>query len=279
MLLFKFDKMEVFKTNKIREKRYVVWVHLLVGAVVFYFLVHPLTMVIYWFEMTGMPFTLDQFFEVTPGRILDSFSFQMTGMAITFILIGAFIGLGSGLYYRNILRKTARLRKQDQQIKWNISSIIKAGESDRVEFKSSLRFDYQKNAINKSLEEVIIKTIAGFLNTNGGALLIGVDDAGNILGLEKDYNSLKRKSQDGFELRIYQLITNHIGVEFCSLVQISFYYLEEKDLCVLRIEAAQSPAYIHGNNKTAFYIRAGNSTKPLTIQEAVKYINLRQEKV
>lgn len=271
--------MEVVKSRKSFGERYIVLVHLMVGVAVFYFLVHPLTMVIYWFEMNGMPFTVNQFFAVAPGRILDSFSFQMTGMAVPFIVIGGLVGLGSGLYYRNILQKVKILRRKDAQLKKNILSVIQEGESDRVEFKSSLRFDYQKNAINKSLEEVIIKTIAGFLNTNGGALLIGVDDAGNILGLEKDYNSLKRKSQDGFELRIYQLITNHIGVEFCSLVQISFYYLEEKDLCVLRIEAAQSPAYIHGNNKTAFYIRAGNSTKPLTIQEAVKYINLRQEKV
>ena len=100
----KFDKMELSRMNKISETRYIVWVHLLIGVIVFYFLVHPLTMIIYWFEMKGVPFSLNQFIKVAPGRILDSFSFQMTGMAIAFILIGVLVGLGSGLYYRIILQ-------------------------------------------------------------------------------------------------------------------------------------------------------------------------------
>jgi predicted HTH transcriptional regulator len=78
------------------------------------------------------------------------------------------------------------------------------------------------------MEEVIIKIIVGFINAKGGELLIGLDDQGNILGLEQDYVSLKKKDKDGFELRIYQLITNYIGIEFCSLVQIAFYNLSEK---------------------------------------------------
>ncbi|MCB9352366.1 MAG: ATP-binding protein [Lewinellaceae bacterium] len=268
--------MEVVKSRKSFGERYIVLVHLMVGVAVFYFLVHPLTMVIYWFEMNGMPFTLNQFFAVAPGRILDSFSFQMTGMAVPFIVIGGLVGLGSGLYYRNILQKVKILRRKDAQLKGSVLSIIQEGEGDRVEFKSSLRYDYHRESINKSLEDVIVKTIAGFMNTKGGELLIGVDDKGNILGLKQDYLSLKKKNRDGFELRIYQMITNDIGIEFCSLVQTDFYDLDGKDICVLRIGAAQSPAYVHGNSKTAFYIRAGNSTKPLTIREAVKYINLRQ---
>lgn len=270
--------MEVVKSRKSFGERYIVLVHLMVGIAVFYFLVHPLTMVIYWFEMNGMPFTLNQFFAVAPGRILDSFSFQMTGMAVPFIVIGGFVGLGSGLYYRNILQKVKILRRQDAQLKGSVLSIIKDGEGDRVEFKSSLRYDYHQESTNKSLEDVIVKTIAGFLNTNGGELLIGVDDKGNVLGLEQDYISFKKKNRDGFELRIYQMITNDIGIEFCSLVQTDFYDLDGKDVCVLRIGVAKSPAYVHSNQKTAFYIRVGNSTKPLTIQEAVKYINLRQGK-
>lgn len=270
--------MEVVKSRKSLGEKYIVLVHLVFGVGVFYFIVHPLTMVIYWFEMNGTPFSLDLFLTIAPERILDSFSFHMTGMAFAFTLMGAFVGLGSGLYYRNILQKTKMLRRQGEQLKKNILSVIREGESDRVEFKSSLRYDYHQNGINKDLEEVIVKTIAGFMNTNGGELLIGVDDKGNILGLEPDYLSLKKKNRDGFELRIYQLITNDIGIEFCSLVQTDFYDLGGKDICVLRIGTTQSPAYVHGNGKTAFYIRAGNSTKPLTIREAVKYINLRRGK-
>ena len=267
--------MKVIDLRKGLGEKYTILIHLLFGIVIFYFLVHPLTMVIYWFEMNDTPFTISQFFEIAPGRMMDSFSFQMTSMATAFVLIGALVGLGSGLYYRNLLRQAAKLRRQDKLLKGSLVSIIREGESDEVEFKSSLRFDYHQNVINKSLEGVIIKTIAGFMNTKGGTLLIGLDDSGNILGLEQDYQSLKKKNRDGFELQIYQLITNDIGIEFCSLVDVDFYDFDEKDVCTLRIKVAISPAYVHSRNKTSFYIRTGNSTKPLTIQEAVKYINTR----
>ena len=233
-------------------------------------------MIIYWFEMNNTPFTLNQLFKVAPERIAGSFSFRMTGMSIAFIIIGSLIGLWSGIYYRNILRKTRLLQMQEKVLKRNIVSIIRGGENDKVEFKSSLRYDYNQNIINASMEEVVVKTIAGFMNSDGGDLLIGVDDKGDILGLEHDYVSLKKKNQDGFELKIYQLMSNYIGIEFCPLVQLTFYTLEGNDICVLRIETAESPAYVHQSNKTAFYVRIGNSTKPMTIKEAVKYISNRR---
>ena len=250
----------------------IIGIHVLVGMAIFYFFVHPLTMVIYSFEIHEIPFTLNRFIEIAPQKLMSSFSFQMTGMSIAFVVIGSIVGLGSGIYYKHIIQNSKLLNLQRAQLKMNILSIIKEGESDQVEFKSSLRYDYYQKSTNKGLESIIVKTIVGFLNTKGGKLLIGVDDNGSILGLKNDYISLKKKDKDGFELKIYQLITDEIGIGFCSLVQVDFYEIDEDDICVLYISPAPSPAYVHGNNKTAFYIRVGNSTKPLTIQDAVKYI-------
>jgi schlafen family protein len=268
--------MREFRKRNITDNKYIVLLHILMGIAMFYVIIHPLTMIIYWFEMSNTPFSINQFFEVAPERIAHSFSFKMMGMSIAFIIIGSLIGLGSGFYYRNIVRKTKLLRLQEKVLKRNIISIIQGGENDKVEFKSSLRYDYNKNITNASLEEVIVKTIAGFMNANGGDLLIGVDDNGNILGLEHDYISLRKKNQDGFELKIYQLINNYIGIEFCSLVQLTFFSLDGNDICVLRIDSSESPVYIHKSDKTAFYVRVGNSTKPMTIKEAVKYIDNRR---
>lgn len=39
---------------------------------------------------------------------------------------------------------------------------------------------------------------AGFLNTDGGTLLIGVDNSGNALGLDHDYQRVKPPNADGF---------------------------------------------------------------------------------
>lgn len=107
----------------------VLLIHLMFGAGVFYFIIHPLTMVIYWFEMNGTPFSLNLFLTIAPERMLHSFSFHMTGMAFAFILMGAFVGLGSGLYYSNILQKAKMLRKQGEQLKKNVVALIKEGGS------------------------------------------------------------------------------------------------------------------------------------------------------
>ena len=81
-----------------------------------------------------------------------------------------------------------------------IEDLIDEGESDELEFKSTLRWDIKEGAVNKKLEEVILKTVAAFANSQGGTLLIGVDDQGTILGLEQDYLSLEGGNRDKFEL-------------------------------------------------------------------------------
>ena len=50
----------------------------------------------------------------------------------------------------------------------------------------------KQEKINRSLEEIVLKTIAGFLNGDGGTLLIGVTDDKQIIGLENDYKTLKK---------------------------------------------------------------------------------------
>jgi schlafen family protein len=270
--------MKISNPEKPEKEQYVVYVHVLIGICFFYFLIHPLTMVMYSFEMSEMPFSLARFFQILPGRIAAAFHHKMAGLSIAFMVLGALAGLGSGLYYRNILRKTRILRKQDEQLKRNILYVIENGESDKVEFKSSLRYDYQRGNVNKVLEEVILKTIAGFLNASGGELLIGVADDGQILGLENDYASLKKKDRDGFEIRIYQLISSSIGVEFCANIQTTFFNLDGKDICAVEVEASKNPAYVQANGKTPFHVRVGNATKTLTIKEAVRYISLRKSR-
>jgi nucleoside 2-deoxyribosyltransferase len=54
----------------------------------------------------------------------------------------------------------------------NILAMIALGESDRVEFKQLLPPD-----------SVIARTLAGFANSAGGVLILGVDDNGDVLGL------------------------------------------------------------------------------------------------
>lgn len=258
------------------RNKYVILQHTIIGILIFYFIIHPLTMVIYWYEYTKTAFNAKQFLDVLISRFSDSFSLHMMGMSLAFVIIGALVGFSSGLYYKKIMEKNKTLKQQEQQLERDIEYIINSGESEKIEFKSSLRYDYVNDKINKNLEKVILKTIAGFLNAKGGTLLVGVDDSGNALGLDKDYASLRKKDKDGFELHLVQLISSRIGTEFCSIIHISFYQMKGKDICSLGVQSSSVPAYVNVGGKTTFYLRTGNSTKQLTVEETVNYLNFNK---
>ncbi|WP_448571791.1 RNA-binding domain-containing protein [Trichothermofontia sp.] len=112
-----------------------------------------------------------------------------------------------------------------------IPELIALGESDRLEFKTTLQWDIRENQQNKGLQHSNLKTIAAFLNTDGGTLLIGVEDNGNLYGLEKELQCFKNPSLDQFERHLLQLIESNIGKRFLPLVKVHFAKLEDKDIC------------------------------------------------
>lgn len=185
----------------------------------------------------------------------------------------AFLEARRGLIADGINKFMENLIKADIQIGIrSIADIIAGGENREVEFKSSLRWDSKLSQINKVLEMVTIKTIAGFLNTDGGILLIGVDDSRQILGIEDDFRTLKKADRDGYELHLTQLISSYIGKERCVNTSISFHGLDGKDLCLVQVEPSPKPAYVKEGQESKFYIRTGNQTQPLNIKESIEYI-------
>jgi predicted HTH transcriptional regulator len=76
----------------------------------------------------------------------------------------------------------------------SVGALIQGGESDRLEFKSSLRFDLETLSVNKDLTKTVVKVIASFLNTRGGTLLIGISDDGTPLGLDPDIQTQRHRN-------------------------------------------------------------------------------------
>jgi ABC-type amino acid transport substrate-binding protein len=150
--------------------------------------------------------------------------------------------------------------------------LLRAGENDHVEFKSSLRWDYRQNQMNKALENVILKTIAAFLNTNGGTLIIGVDDSGSILGLEKDYETVSKKSSDGFILTLTNLINQHLGKRVHKFINLEIVNHETKDICAVTVSKCDGPVFLGKNDNETFFIRASASSQRLSVSEVVGYI-------
>lgn len=156
--------------------------------------------------------------------------------------------------------------------KVSIKSLIKEGEGQNLEFKSSLRWDVKQNKENKDLEKVIIKTLAGFMNSEGGQLIIGVEDNGNVLGLENDYQTLQNGNRDKFENHVVQLIKSSLGIELVQYVKFLFDKIDGKDVCLVTVLKSPKPVYVKYQDKEEFFARTGNSTSPFTLSEAQEFI-------
>ena len=257
----------------------IILIHFLLGAGIFYFLVHPFTMVLYWFEFSETAFSFSLFQEVLKQRFLESFTFDMRGMGGLLTLLGGCLGIVSGLFWINLKKKNELIETQQRLLVRDIEELIQAGENERVEFKSSIRYDYYRKTTNRDLEVIIAKTITGFMNAKGGKLIIGVDDDGNVLGLEKDYKTLKHKNRDGYEREVFRIISTQLSHEACFSNHISFYSINEKDVCVVNIEPSNEPVYVNDEGNTTFYVRTGNATYPLSVKETVDYLKTKKLKL
>ena len=161
-----------------------------------------------------------------------------------------------------------------------LKDLLKNDEGRNLEFKSSARWDYRQEKVNPALENVILKTIAAFANTDGGTLLIGVDDDKEIIGLEKDFNSLKKHNADYYELHLRNLFHKHFGVKNVSkLIRIAFEKRNEKYVCKIIVLRSDAPLYVkikdkNGNEREKFFVRSGNSSQEIhSITEITDYIN------
>ena len=154
----------------------------------------------------------------------------------------------------------------------DIEKLIRKGESQNLEFKSSLRWDVRQNQVNKDLEKVIMKTIAGYMNADGGQLIIGVEDNGNIFGLENDYEALKNGDSDKFENHITQLVKSAIGADSVRNFHIIFDNIQGKDVCLITVLKSNKPVYVTYKGKEEFFVRTGNNTSSLSMKETQDYI-------
>ncbi|PIT91803.1 hypothetical protein COU12_01135 [Candidatus Jorgensenbacteria bacterium CG10_big_fil_rev_8_21_14_0_10_54_38] len=153
----------------------------------------------------------------------------------------------------------------------DVPKLLKADEHERLEFKSSLRFDHKSGNVNRELERAVMKTVAAFLNTKGGELVIGVSDKREPLGLLRDYQSLQHPSNDGFENHFTQVFNAMIGPEFRHLVKLWFHQLGPHDICIVQVMPSAWPVYLRIDNGEHFFVRTGNITTALKLSEVESY--------
>ena len=166
----------------------------------------------------------------------------------------------------------------------NWKAIIMQGESNTLEFKSSLRYCLCQKSSQKYIEHAAMKTIAAYLNSEGGTLLIGVDDNGTILGLDNDFSTFSKKKTDKvdeFLKHFDNLIANNFGDTIHHYLDIEFPNVEGKLICAITVkEKASDAVWLRnkGEKTEQFYIRRTASTVELSPSEAMKYARAHWKK-
>lgn len=154
--------------------------------------------------------------------------------------------------------------------------LIAAGESQTTEFKSSGRWNVHTNKYDPKLGQILVKAVCGFLNAEGGVLFIGVDDDGQVLGIEDDFSTLGTKQNtDGYELFLRQLLDDNLSAPTASTVRIRFPEVAGKAVCQVTVAASGRPVLAKpakgGADASEFWVRVGNATKQLHGDDLMKY--------
>lgn len=238
----------------------------IVGFVMGVFIVQPLGISLFLYDNQGDQGSWWNILEIVFVQIAGFGDFDQILKNLLFGCLG--ISLALMFYTRKKIFQLDKLKNETDIIE----ALIAKGETSEVEFKSTLRCDLRQSKINKALEVVVAKTIAGFINCKGGNLLIGIDDEGHILGLQEDYQTLKKPGRDGFEQYIMQLVSFTLGSRFCPLIKVTFHEFKGRDIYHLNIQSSKTPVFLNYEDRSHFFIRTGNGTRELDIPEALAYI-------
>lgn len=160
----------------------------------------------------------------------------------------------------------------------SIPDLLAGGETDHVEFKSTARVNVRTGEKDPRMELVIAKTLAAFLNGDGGTLLIGVDDGGVPLGLDLDYSTLRTADADRYELWLRDLMSTMLGQNAAAGADVAVEAVPTDDgtreVCRISVSASPRPVYLvpSKNAPREFWVRIGNSTRQLAVDQAAEYV-------
>lgn len=149
-----------------------------------------------------------------------------------------------------------------------IVALIRAGESSTLEFKSTMRANLKTGKHGKEIELAWLKTVTAFMNSDGGILLIGVEDDGNILGIDADDFA----NEDKCRLHFKNLVNTHIGAESSRFIHLKIVTIHEKTILIIECERVRRPVFLSVGKNEDFFIRSGPSSMKLSMSQMIKYL-------
>jgi hypothetical protein len=155
--------------------------------------------------------------------------------------------------------------------------LIKRGESKTLEFKSSLRWSLKEGRLDdKGVTHAVLKTVAAFLNTEGGDILIGVADDGTVVGFEHD----QLENDDKFMRHLTQVVRNALGDRAGTCIDPTVQIVQDRSVCLVTCQRSPEPVFLKWKGMEAspegdFYVRSGPGSVRLAPDSAREYIRTR----
>ena len=169
---------------------------------------------------------------------------------------------------RHVQLQEERRRFMPQSSEERITRIISEGENNRTEFKSTLRWSLTEKKVDHGVEIAWLKTVAAFLNSDGGRLVVGVDDRGIALGIETD----SFENEDKYLLHVNNRLQQHIGMEQAANVRFGLFPVGTQKVLLIECSAASKPVFLTDAGQESFYVRVGPGTRKLTMSEMLTYV-------
>ena len=156
--------------------------------------------------------------------------------------------------------------EHDMDIEQGVRSLLDDGESAMIEFKSTARCNLHTGTPDPAIAWAVVKTIAAFMNTHGGTLLIGVDDHGGPIGIEPDYPLVKRRDRDGWELWLTAVVKTALGTVAATDLPVRFCTIDGRTIARIDVRPGAEPVFAarKGESREVFFARLNNSTEELS---------------
>ncbi len=187
------------------------------------------------------------------------------------------------------------LEETEPEIDFDFYKLLKSPENYYCEFKENVLWSqnfteedvkksksFEVHMYKKRASKIIIaKTIASFLNSDGGNLIIGVrekKDKGSVelIGVEEEFKKLKDKHKDGYKRMIIDEIIkpffpSKISDHLNKYIFIDFVRIDNKILCWIRINKSDTRVFLTLDDKEVFMIRVDCENKMLEGEKLVDY--------
>ena len=158
----------------------------------------------------------------------------------------------------------------------SVSELLREMETLKIEFKASARVPINADVPERVINEEVIKTVAAFMNSEGGTLAIGISDNGDVMGIQSDLD-YKRQDLDEYQNWLSTLLMTSIGkAAVAKHVRIRFEAIDEHVVCLVDVSPSPHEEFANtSKSEHVFYVRVGNSTRILTGPDMVNYIKRR----